>query len=658
MKRNESLARVLFLIVVFILPLFYLVAQALWNPRIEFLMPRVGANWAFAPDQHVRNMRGGPVSDDIEFSLEFDLSIAPKRLEVEFLAFSEALLEVNGVDIALTAPGDWKEAIRIDLAPHLRRGRNELVVRVHNPGSIPALLVTTPETLRTPGAWRAASTSDPLHTRPAVPPTAEVPDDFEFRRHEPGALVGWAGKGGAAALVFAWMALLIGAVSWAVIGRPASDPSEGARPATGTSSKSIASTVVLVVAFGCHLWNAVHYPYQRTYFDGDNHIDYVEAVADDWRVPDPRDGFQMYQPPGYYFLAAAAYTGAGGSENREAALKAVQFVGATAGFGIVFLTWWFSRRLFEDEASRAVATAFSAFLPMLLYCSPMISNETFAGFAIALAFCFVATERDLGSPRIALSAGLLCALALLSKYTALFTVAGAGLFFASRSLFAGASRPAWRPLLAFLVPVVVLSGWLYVRNLTQFGDPFVGNWDAATGFAYEQDPGYRTPSYYFAFGRLFLQPIEHAPWLSWPDGIYASMWSDPFQSFLNPGDVRLPIWSAIALLLALWPTILIALGFVESTRRAFARPFHGVDFLLVSVSVWSLTALLSFSLEVPFYSTVKAFFVLSLVPIFGVQLARGRNFVGAGSPSLRFTGDCVLVCLALVNIGLYRYPVQ
>jgi hypothetical protein len=658
MERDESYGRVLFLIVVFILPLFYVAAQALWNPRIEFLTPRAGANWALSPDHHVRNMRGGPVSVDVSFSHEFRISRPLQRLEIELRAFTSAALEVNGVDVALTTPDDWKDAIRIDLAPHLRRGRNELVVRVHNPGSIPALMVTAPKVLRTPGAWKAASASGPLHARPAVPPTAEVPRDFEFRRHEPGALVQWAGRGGAAVVVFAWMSLLIGAVAWAVICRSARGPPRIERPATRTSSKRIASTAVLIVAFGCHAWNAVQYPYQRTYFDGENHIEYVEAVADGWRVPDPRDGFQMYQPPGYYFLAAAVYSSAGGAENREAALKAVQFLGAAAGFGLVILTWWLSRRLFEDESSRAVATAFAAFLPMLLYCSPMISNETFSAFAIALAFCFVATVRDIRVPRIAILAGLLCALALLSKYTAVFTVASAGLLLATRSLFGGESRLAWRPLLAFLVPILMLSGWLYVRNLTQFGDPFVGNWDTATGFAYEQEPGYRMPSYYFAFGRLFLQPIEHAPWLSWPDGIYVSMWSDPFQSFLNPGDVRLPVWSALALLLALWPTILIAVGFVESTRRALARPFQSVDFLLVAVPVWSLTALLLFSLEVPFYSTVKAFFVLSLVPIFGVQLARGRDLVGAGSVPVMIAGDCVLVGLALVNIGLYRYPVQ
>ncbi|MBW2287470.1 MAG: glycosyltransferase family 39 protein [Deltaproteobacteria bacterium] len=648
----------MFVIVVFILPLFYLAAQALWNPRIEFLTPRAGANWVLAPDHHVRNMRGGPVSDDISFSLEFEMSVPPKRLEIVYLAFTDAVLKVNGVNVALTAPDHWKHAIRVDLAPHLRRGRNELVVRVHNPGSVAALMVTAPEALRTPGAWQATSASDPLRARPAVPPMAEVPRDFEFRRHEPGALVQWAGQGGAAVVVFAWMVLLIGAVAWALIRRPASTRPGIDRSAARTSPRRIASTVVLVVAFGCHAWNAIHYPHQRTYFDGENHIEYVEAVADGWRVPDPRDGFQMYQPPGYYFLAAAVYSSAGGAENREAALKAVQFLGAAAGFGLVLLTWWLSRHLFEDEASRVVATAFAAFLPMLLYCSPMISNETFSAFAIALAFCFVATVRDIRVPRIAILAGLLCALALLSKYTALFTVASAVLLLASRSLFGGESRLEWRPILAFLIPVLALSGWLYLRNLTQFGDPFVGNWDTATGFAYEQDPGYRTPSYYFAFGRLFLQPIEHAPWLSWPDGIYVSMWSDPFQSFLNPGDVRLPIWSAFALLLALWPTILIVVGFVESTRRTIARPFQSVDFLLVAVPAWSLTALLLFSLEVPFYSTVKAFFVLSLVPIFGVHLARGRNLVGASSVPVRIAGDCVLVGLALVNIGLYRYPVQ
>ena len=92
------------------------------------------------------------------------------------------------------------------------------------------------------------------------------------------------------------------------------------------------------------------------------------------------------------------------------------------------------------------------------------------------------------------------------------------------------------------------------------------------------------------------------------------------------------------------------------------RPVVGVAALLLStlvaVPAWSLTALLSFSLELPFYSTVKAFFLLSLAPILAVQLARGRALVGAGSRPVRIAGDCVLVALAIINVALFRYPAQ
>jgi 4-amino-4-deoxy-L-arabinose transferase-like glycosyltransferase len=657
MWRRTSSQRALFIFVVFIAPILYLVSQAVWNPDIEFLVPTLRAKWALYPDEHVLDMRGAPVSDDVLFRRSFHVSIKPTRLVVEYRVFTEAVIELNGRTLATEALDNWKKTARIDLTSHLRLGKNELTLRIHNPGAVPALLVTSPAWLRTPGDWRAALNSEAGTFRPVVPPSAEVPKTYEFRQAKPNALVQRIGRSGLAVLVFFWLGTLIGVGSWTFLRQPMKVTPDLRKPGSGSLPKGVVSTSVLVVSLGFHLWNAVHYPHERSYFDWKNHTEYVQEMAETWRAPTARDGFQMYQPPGYYWCAAVIYRIAGGDDHPEAALKAVQFLGAAAGWGLVLLTWLLARRLFDDEASRVVATAFAAFLPMLLYCSPMISNETFSAFVIALAFYYVAASDDFAAPRRAAVGGVLCGLALLSKYTALFTFAGAGAFLAARSV-RKTSRVAWRPLAAFLAPVLVLSGWLYVRNTVEFGDPFVGNWDEQSGFHYEQNPGYRSPKFYLGFGRLFSEPTEHAPWLSWADGMYATMWADPFQSFLNPGDDRLPIWVAIALLLAAWPTILILIGFADTIRRALERPFGDVDFLLAAVPVWSLSALISFSLELPFYSTVKTFFLLSLVPIFGILLARGRSIVVAGAKPLRLVSDSVLVSVALINVVLYRYPVQ
>jgi hypothetical protein len=288
---------------------------------------------------------------------------------------------------------------------------------------------------------------------------------------------------------------------------------------------------------------------------------------------------------------------------------------------------------------------------MLLYTSPTVSNETFAAAAAGLAFYALARRDAFASSKRVAVAGICCGLALLSKYSGLFVaVAGMLLLLRPRT-----SRIRWRPLAIFAVVVLLLSGWLYLRNLAEFGDAFIGNWDEGSGFHYEQDPGYRSLGFYAGFGRVFTEPIEHAPWLSFADGIYGSLWADVYRSFLNPADDRVKFWVAISLLLAAWPSLLLLLGFADTLGRALRRPFADAELLLVSVPVWNVAALLSFTLEVPFYSTIKAFFVLSLAPILAIYLVRGRGMLAVAPRSLRVAGDLVLIALALLNLALYRY---
>ena len=77
MDRNGSIGRALVIVIVFVLPLIYVVGQALSNPRIEFLAPSGDSDWALAPDQRVHDTQGGPVSDDVSFSTELRVPDPP-----------------------------------------------------------------------------------------------------------------------------------------------------------------------------------------------------------------------------------------------------------------------------------------------------------------------------------------------------------------------------------------------------------------------------------------------------------------------------------------------------------------------------------------------------------------------------------------------------
>ncbi len=509
--------RVLFLAVVFVAPLIYLAWQACFDPRIEFLVPSANADWALHPHQGVLDMRGTPVSRDLVFRRSFSLREVPTRLILRYRAFTEATLELNGKRLDPPTPGSWKRSIQIDLSPGLRPGQNTLAVRVHNAGAVPALLVTSPASLRTATGWRVALDTTPEATSAAATPWTDAPKSYLFFRDAPSPLAQSVGRPLLNVLVGAWLAVLatLGAWTWwrRDSARAAAPAEEG--HAVGASTGA-ASVVVLALSLAFQLTNAFNYPAERSFVDSRDHADYVQQTARSWHIPSARDGFQMYQPPAYYWVGAAVYRLAGGDAREDRALKAVQLMGSLAGFSLVLLSWLLARRFFADEGSRATATAFAACLPMLLYTSPTVSNETFAAAAAGLAFYALARRDAFASSRRVAVAGICCGLALLSKYSGLFVaVAGMLLLLRPRT-----SRIRWRPLAIFAVVVLLLSAWLYLRNLAEFGDAFIGNWDEGSGFHYEQDPGYRSLGFYAGFGRVFTEPIEHAPWLSFADGIY------------------------------------------------------------------------------------------------------------------------------------------
>ena len=77
---------------------------------------------------------------------------------------------------------------------------------------------------------------------------------------------------------------------------------------------------------------------------------------------------------------------------------------------------------------------------------------------------------------------------------------------------------------------------------------------------------------------------------------------------------------------------------------------------LVLACAWTWIALLWFSLRVPAYSTIKAFYFLGLTPALGVFLARGRRFLGGRSRIVRRTLDVTLAVAALLVLGIYARP--
>jgi len=410
-----------------------------------------------------------------------------------------------------------------------------------------------------------------------------------------------------------------------------------------------AATLILFLGLFWSLSNASGLPPERSPFDFQQHVDYIKHVAEVELLAEPTDGFQMYQPPLYYWLAACLTGG------REESLKRLQWLGAIAGWSLALISWLLVRRLLPGQpVSQVVAVLFVVCLPMVLYTSPLVTNEVFAASLTALAFYWlVVSTEDAGNWLKVLAAGVFAGLAMLAKYSALFVLSAGCLWFLGRwALRKGGNGR--RAILLYAGSALLVCGWLYARNLVFYGDPFIMAGEKASGFWYVQQPTYRSAGFYSRFGSAFFHHPERAPWISFGDGHYASQWGDLFRIFLEAGDSQAYFWLSVALLLAFPATCAIGLGLFLSLRVCWRRAFgKGRDLIFLVIPVWTFLALVSYSIELPFVSVIKAFFYLSLVPLLAVHLVRGRLLIYDLLRPLGWVHDGSLLAVCVISVWLY-----
>jgi hypothetical protein len=176
-----------------------------------------------------------------------------------------------------------------------------------------------------------------------------------------------------------------------------------------------------------------------------------------------------------------------------------------------------------------------------------------------------------------------------------------------------------------------VSGWYYARNWFYLGRPFIGGWDPARGIDWWQDPGYRTLSDLIHFGVAITHPMFASLAGLW-DGLYSTLWLDGLASSAMIRSVA-PAWNydfmvtlapmAMPLTLATIVGTILIPGIRESRTRAGLQvsAAAGLCFLAGTAYVY---------LTVPFYTSLKATYALSMVPALGLLAANGlKPLVGS-----------------------------
>ena len=633
---SRRITRLAFTIVFLLACATYLSYQAFVSSHIEFLRPSVRGAWIVHPNPPIKPVEMTepfasydiPTCPSATFTHEFVLTSPPPSvfpIHITAMGGFEASVNTHVLEFLQSSP-TWKRGDPFDLGPFLVVGRNRVEITVSGDDNPPALLVEGPSIIQSDRRWKVALDTDPSIANQAARALRDEnypPSKSSLIRQSaifPVYLIAFL-------LYCLWLVYVFVVAAFRSPPAQSTDQFHDDRFGRLFWRRHGICVIVGLAVTLVQFHNVVQYDPTRSDFDWRGHRKYLKYVADHWRVPVATDGWEMFQPPLYYFVSAAIYGLFGGSASGTISVKAVQIVSTISGLWILVVTWLMLSALFPSASrQRTLGFSVAAMLPMGFYMNTMINNEIFAAAMIGTAMLIAVWRsfRPVLSWRDGAAIGLICGLAMLSKYTALLVFLSVTIHLTLRSL---ARHAVSKATVMTVVVALAMCGWYYARNASRFDDPFVGNWDDASGFHYEQEPGYRTLGFYTRFGTVFFDHPERTLWTSFWDGMYASMWTDAHGTFLDTSHSTTQIVASVVLVLALLPSAAILFGFGQAVIWLINREWDHPFLIVALTSVLTFVSVLSFTMEVPFFSTIKATFLLSLIPAIGVFAGMGLETV-------------------------------
>ena len=609
---------------------YYQVAN---NPSVFLLSDDVNAKWIHRGRPFEFRLRRQLDPSDkrkfepnqVAFRFQFDLPKTVSQGRLNLQAFRQFQIWLDADPRTSSAfftserdLNEWKREYDIRL-PELAPGRHEIWIIALNRGAHPAIKLSSEQLdIHTNADWEATVNGREwtravlaCDTRTDLGPLL---DDYpsvakSFR------------------LLWPWLAVVFGATFLCCYG----PFQQLERPNRPTLSPSIFRWGLLCLWLIMAMNNIARIP-STNGFDVDEHLNYVKFVAERGKLPLATDGWQMFQSPLIYVLAAPFYALFAENMGSEGIVKLLRFLPLLCGLAQIEICFRAGRAVFPDRRDlQVVVTAVGGLMPMNIYMSQAFCNEPLAGClsSLVLLFCFsliIDPDRPRNFRYFGLM-GFVWGLALLSKLSPILLapLILTAVFVADRKnnrwLQSGIAHASTVFTASFLV-----AGWYYIRNWLMLGKPFVGGWDPAIGILWWQDPSYRTWNQISSFGKALHQPVCSGSQSFW-DGFYSSMWTDGFTSGVigPPSSIpwNLP-WMAIGSWLALIPLGCILAGFVTVGKCDFKASRNCLVFSAAAVILY-VTAVLDLYIHVPVYSQVKASYTLGILPCYAILAGAGAE---------------------------------
>src|SRR5438552_5535811 len=542
-----------------------------WNdPAINFLSRDKRAEWIDFPaavDTHAHWF----ASLDAIFRREFILTDRPATARLGVRSMRRADVRINGVAVRFPSNRNWKEIVSVDVTGQLQGGSNVIEARVFNHNGPPALwltLNTDQLSLRSHRTWEVPFAGSSWR-HAALAAAAKTPGPSN-------SIAG--GEGTVDALKKVWpfwiVLLVIASVAifiWNLILK-------------SSTTRWLEKTLLLILA-GLWLllfWNNSRLLPFHAGFDAKEHLKYINYIQEHRALPLANEGWEMYQPPLYYLIAAASLSACKLSINDPTSILLLRLIGGFLGiaqFVFVFL----SLRLLFPARTAFVGLLLAAFLPMHMYLAQYVTNEMLAATlaTATLYVCLRLLKSD--TPRASQFAwlGFTLGAAMLAKATTVLLLPIAIGAIAGKLAYARARLAiSLRNLGLLLAICLTVCGWHYARIWLRFGTPLLGNWDVVSGFAWWQDPGYHTMADYLRFGRSLVNPL-FSGFAGFADGIYSTLWGDGLCGGLSSLIVAWNQQPMVAgYLWALIPAVLVLTGTVVAIIQFIRKP-SSESFLLL-----------------------------------------------------------------------------
>lgn len=464
-------------------------------------------------------------------------------------------LEINNVHIAIPEEQscDYFSGITIDASEVIKPGKNIFFVRLFNEGGI--------------GGLRLQPTvSDPLH----------------------------------------YVVLLLLAVSATIFFYRIR------RLGIWNTKASYAMFALLFFAIALRFFYVVGTPYTLRAYDVMGHIEYIDFLLGNKRLPVMGDGWQWYQPPLYYFaMAGIAWFYQWQSAPMQNAYIAMQWASFVASICTLVVLLRIGKQMLDDQNQKKQFALYAVIIstcPALVYYAARINNDVFLLLFSVIAFYALLQWWFQKKPWQWYGAIFACCIAYLSKGNAIvmFATAATLLLLQSGMTWKQKWTLAWKSALL----IIFCLEWIVAFRLLTYGDKgLVGN----AGSLNEDLQLTTTVQHLLTFNPIQVldHPFAH-PWLDeerrqyFLEYLYKSAF---FGEFSATDDLRS---LAVAILLVAMTTIpLLLWGTVYSCWKRWRH-----DAPMIVLSVYILAAHLFFRISYPFSSSQDfRYSVLLVMPV-------------------------------------------